>query len=226
MREFYHRVRNYTNTIAPKWFPTGLRKYYFHDNPSYWWIYEQGTKNNRPHFHCGLGQLPYDSTQIRRKLQDWWGAGNVQIERISQNKTKVANYLYKYVKKEHSKHEKFTGKRFWNTSRDVIPVPKNTDAQYIGYGYNQDFTLYVKYKMVKHYVKEGNFDFFIDFKAAYEKVRQAKQSHQKKIIEYLDNYENIQKILPIEAYLDYIDGTGTVHEPAFDFKKSVNIQFR
>jgi hypothetical protein len=101
---------------------------------SYAYMYEQGEKGNRPHYHMLISDIGIDNEQeLFEFLYESWGAGNIQIERVANNKDKIANYLNAYLNKEKSfKHDKFTGKRFWNTSRDIKRVESNPDYQFIG----------------------------------------------------------------------------------------------
>lgn len=119
-REFFNRIKVH------------IKKKYSIDC-AYWYCYEQGSKRNRPHFH-GCINLPV-KTEIaaREYLIKKWKFGNVDVETVGGDKNKIMNYLNCYLNKEKTyKHDKFVGKRFWNTSRHYKPVKPNPDFQLIG----------------------------------------------------------------------------------------------
>lgn len=232
IRDFFHRVRNYITSVPPEWLPHNLRRYFYYDSPSYFWIYEQGAKYNRPHFHGCISNLREDirADQIEDKLTEWWRAGNVFVEPLNKDRNKVGNYLWKYVKKaddrEPLRFDKFNGTRFWSTSRDIKPVKRNTNVEYIGYAHKIEFALYLKYKAIK-WAKEGlDYRPYIDYKEAMRKISAGGIKYQRKITEFI--YENLDTIkhLPEWAYIEHIDDEKGVQDPSFDFIKGRTINFK
>lgn len=208
MRQFFNKIKTHLtkkfiqNYVSDLEFDNGL---YYQPYPllswSYFWIYEQGTKTNRPHFHAGLNDIGIENVmELREFLFDKWKAGNVSVEKIEFNQDKIANYIRKYIKKEHSNHEKFTGKRFWGTSRNIHTPPKNPDIIYVGYANSL---------AVAHYIRENALDFIngalqIDMTQILNKISKWRQSKWDDIQKWAEGLQ-WKREPEYWDYLDYID---------------------
>lgn len=165
---------------------------------TYAYCYEQGEQNNRPHYHMLIGSPGLDPEKTRRFLQDTWKAGNVDLEVMENDKHKVYNYLSAYLNKEKTfKYDKFNGKRFWNTSRDILPIKPNPDFQFIGICNTSNMA-----KMMDNFITHDleNFRFQIDRNLLSETIM--KDKIERKRISY--NNINWTKF-PYEIMYDYQD---------------------
>lgn len=200
-------------------------------NITYFWIYEQGGKNNREHFHVGLNDIGIRSDgshelPIRKYLYNKWKSGNINAEPIKYNKGKISNYLNAYVKKEHSNYEKYTGNRFWSTSRDIVPVPKDKNLSYLGYSQTFNLALFSQHKLINSYESHNNFNFFTNYFELLQDYRKfIKNIGSLNLQLELDFFlDEIKFEIPtnFDIMLDYIDGAGCIHDPN-KFKSKVPI---
>lgn len=118
MRRFVNKVQTYYRRREKKF--------------TYLWKYEEGRKNNRPHFHL----LCWDFRgleKFRKYLKRTWDYGFIAVEKISR-KRELNDYLNKYFTK--GSNLKFwimkKRKKKWGCSRNVRnPLPEPTDYEFV-----------------------------------------------------------------------------------------------
>lgn len=208
--EYIRGVLNTLRTYLKK--PTKIRKPV---ELSYFWVYEQGGKTNRPHFHIGINDIGIESTtneiKIREFIFKYWKAGNVDAEKINYNKYKITEYLDKYLDKSEGKYDQNTEKRkrFWGTTRDILPVPKKKNITYLGICDVSDESINLKQQIrfdgLKFYLDQD------DLERLYKNWSYPKQF----VLDDFPKKETIITKLPSWLYMDYIDGQGLVSNPLF-----------
>lgn len=99
---------------------------------TYFWKYDFGAKNDRPHFHLLFNNSYFSeiTSVLWKMFEHVWGSGYVDIEPL-ETTAKAFIYMSKYCTKT-AQNSKYlcTGTRQWSCSRDIKKYKKSGDWIY------------------------------------------------------------------------------------------------
>ena len=107
---------------------------------SFFWKYEEGKKNSRPHFHLLIRAPQLKFLELYNLLKKYWNYGFIHATPIL-NPEQAINYLNKYIGKDTSFKFYPSNKRFYGSSRDLTqPLKNNIDSDICEYFETDSFT--------------------------------------------------------------------------------------